>query len=118
MSKKERKSNDLFATLNSITQKKPIPGGYSKKEANAFILLLWLSHSPGLLPIVNKINEYQFKLPDELVYKCLYYMVPKGFRKISWVKGKKLTDNEKNDIKVLMEEYDISEREAKISLNI
>jgi hypothetical protein len=118
MSKKEKKPNDLFATLNSITQKKPIPGGYSKKEANAYILLLWLSHSPGLLPIINKINKYQFQLPDELVYKYLFHMVPKGFRKIYWTKGKKLTEKQKSDIKELMDEYNISDKEARLSLNI
>ena len=115
---KEKKANDLFATLNNITQKKPLPGGYSKKEANAFILLLWLSHSTGLLPIINRINKFQFELPDELVYKYLFHMVPKGFRKIYWTKGKSLTEKQKSDIKELMNIYGISDREAKLSLNI
>jgi hypothetical protein len=116
--KKEKKPNDLFATLANITQKKPLPGGYSKKEANAYILMLWLSQANGLLPVINQVNQYTFKLPDELVYKSLYHLVPKGFRNFSWTKGRKLTEQEKLDIKELVDEYNISEREARISLGI
>lgn len=115
---KEQKPNDLFATLKSITQKTPIPEGYSKKHANSFILLLWMSEFIHLLPTINKINEYQHKLPDELVYKALYHSIPKGFRKFRWTKGRKLTDKQKNDIKELTDMYNISEREARLSLDI
>ena len=97
----------LFDYLNAINYKKKIK--YDKTIANAYMLLLWLSHDKTLLSKLNKINQYLFNLDDEIVYNYLYEVVPSGKRFLKWVKKNK-TDDEKKVEKEL-EEYNISKRE-------
>ena len=53
---KPRKPNDLFGTINSINLKTPIE--YDKKEASAYMLLLWLSHDKDLRFYVDDTSYY------------------------------------------------------------
>lgn len=110
---KPRKPNDLFATLDAINLKRPIK--YDKKEASGYMLALWLSHAPELLPLLNKLNPLIFELPDEMIFKYLMAAVPKRSRFLKWTKGVKDSKVEEA-IKELMEEYGISRREAIYSI--
>ena len=110
---KPRKSNDLFATLNAINNKRPII--YDKKEASAYMLMMWLSHDRYLMPWVNKINENLFNpnLSDEHVFKYFYEKIPKKNRFIKWIKKDKVGKNKLKLVKDLCETFNISKKEAK-----
>jgi len=112
--KKVKKENDLFGTIESINTKKKI--NYDKKQANAFILSLWLSHDKTLMKYVDKINSVMFSLPDELVYKYFLKAIPKKKRFIKWIAKTKVDKEKKKQIEELMLEYNISEKEALLSL--
>lgn len=110
---KEKKPNDLFGTINSVCNKTPIE--YDKKEASAYMLLLWLSHERDLMYWVNIINPVLFSLPDKLVYKYFFDKLPKKNRYVKWIAKDK---NEKRDkeIAALCDKYGISKKEAASSL--
>lgn len=99
--------DNIFTYLNAINYKKEVK--YDKTIGNAYLLMLWLSHDKSLLHILNRVNEYIFNLPDEVVFKYLYYAVPRGKRFLKWVKKNK-TEQEENLEKEL-EEYNLSKRE-------
>lgn len=100
----------LFDFLNAIFYKKDIE--YDKKVASAYMLTLWLSHDKSLIDMVNEINKHLFRLPDKAVYQYFYSKVPKGRRFLKYVKKEKMNE----DVKELCDKYNISEREAKLSL--
>lgn len=112
--KKIRKENDLFSTIESINTKKKIK--YDKKQANAFILSLWLSHDKSLMKYVDKINSVMFNLPDELVYKYFLKAIPKKKRYIKWIAKSKADKKKMEKIEELMLKYNISKKEAMLSL--
>jgi hypothetical protein len=105
---------DLFTFLNQIQNKqRTVP--YDKKTANAYMLSMWLSHDKDLIEKVNKINQYQFLLPDEIIYE--YYMdsIPSGKRYIKWIKKRKADNKLKKRIDKLQEKYpELSTRECKM----
>lgn len=65
------KEINLFTFINQIQSKRrTVP--YDKKIAPAYVLSLFLSMNKKYIEVVNKINQYQFLLPDEVIYE--YYM--------------------------------------------
>jgi hypothetical protein len=101
------KTMTMFDVLNSIFYKRPIK--YDKKILNSYMLSMWLSHDVGILEFVNSINEFQYDLPDNIVYKYYYDVIPKKSRFIKWVK--------KDETKKIQldssckEEYNLSNKE-------
>ena len=108
------KKKTLFDYINAISSKNKIK--YDKKIANSYILSLWLAHDDSLLFNVNKINEYLFSLPDELIYQYYMKSVPKQKRYIKWVKKDVEDKKYKKQVEQLMVKYCISEREARLTL--
>jgi hypothetical protein len=105
----------LFDCLNAINLKNK-SYQYNKKDVSAYMLLLWFSHDPDCIDIVDKINERLFDIPDEMVYHYLYEAVPQKRRFIKWDKGTKNKDLLKKERKIidgLKEQYGFSEYEAK-----
>lgn len=98
----------IFSFLNAINYKKT-DIKYDPKLGSAYLLMLWLSHDRTLLAILNKINQYIFNLPDNVVYNYLYDKIPRGKRFLKWVR-KIQTDQEKN-IEKELEEYKLSKKE-------
>jgi hypothetical protein len=105
-------ASNIFTFLNQITLKRGSEP-YDRKAAPAYMLTMWLSHDDGLLDVVNDINDHQFALDDELVYTYYLHKVPGGKRYIRWIKKDKENSEE---VKELMERYDISKREAMLLL--
>lgn len=112
--KAKRKTNHLTEVLNAVTLKTPCE--YNSKEVSAFVLSLFLSEDPKLSGIVNKINKYQFSLPDDLIFKYYVDTIPKGKRYLKFTKKSKSSKDKEDDIKQLMELYGVSKREASLSL--
>ena len=110
----EEKKKTLFDFLNAIFYKKDIE--YDKKIANSYLTSLWLSHDRNLIGIVNDINKYIFRIPDEATYIYYKYKVPRGKRFIKWIKKEEVDKETKKEVDRLMEEYDLSEREARLSI--
>jgi len=100
-------TDTIFDYINAICHKKKLE--YDKKIASSYLLMLWFSHDNNLLPMLNKINQYVFSLPDEIIYKYLYSEVPQGKRFLKWVKKDK-SEKEKKFEKEL-EVYNISKKE-------
>ncbi len=100
------KEKTIFDYLNNIYYKKGIV--YDKKVAPAYLISMWLSHDNKLNDIVNTINEFQFFLPDNLIYQYYYYKVPSGNRFLKWVK-KEETD------KKIKEKFDTIRKEMCLS---
>ena len=109
----EKKKN-IFDFINALCYKKDIQ--YDKKEASSYILSLWLSHDKELIDMVNDINPYLFTLPDEAVWQYYYDKIPKGKRFIKWIKKESMSKEDENKVNELMQQYDISKREAQLSL--
>ena len=61
---------------------------YDKKISPSYMLSMWLAHDSQLIDIVNEINQYQFSLPDEIIYQYYFDKVPKGRRFLKWTKKK------------------------------
>lgn len=101
------KELSIFNYINAISYKKPIK--YEPKNGSAYLLLLWFSHDNNLLPMLNKINQYVFSLPDEIIYKYLFHAVPGGKRFLKWVKKDKSEKVEKFEKE--LEVYNISKKE-------
>lgn len=100
----------IFDYMNSFFYKKG--NIYNKDDKiSSYMLCMWLSHDENLLPIIDKLNELLYNIPDEQVYNFLYNKIPKGRRYIKWVKK---TKDDKFDPSELMEEYNISSSEAKL----
>lgn len=111
---KKKKGNHLTEVLNAINLKEPCK--YNPKEVNAWIISLFLSEDPQLIEIVNTINEYQFNLDDELIFKYYVSKVPQKRRYIKFTKKSKTSDDLSGDVKYLMETYGVSKREALLSI--
>jgi hypothetical protein len=99
--------DNIFTYLNAINYKKEVK--YDKSIGNAYLLMLWLSHDKSLLSILNRINEHIFNLPDEIVFKYLFYDIPRGKRFLKWVKKNKTIQEE--NLEKDLEEYNLSKRE-------
>ncbi len=112
--KPKNKNNHLTEVLNAVTLKSPC--AYNPKEVSAFVLSLFLSEDPKLAEIVNKINKYQFSLTDKVIFRYYVDVIPKGERYLKFTKKSKISTDNKNDIKQLMELYGVSKREASLSL--
>lgn len=112
--KKNKEDINLFTFLNQIqTKRKTIP--YDKKIANSYIISLWLAQDKGLINKVNSINNYQFLLPDEVIYNYYMDVVPSGKRYIKFTKKRKDDNKLKSKINKLQEKYpELSTRECKI----
>lgn len=105
---------NLFTFLNQIQSKRRTEP-YDKKVAPAFMLSQWLSHDKTLINRVNKINQFQFLLPDEVIYNYYMDIIPAGKRYIKWVKKRKEDDKLKKRIEKLQEHNpNLSIRECKM----
>ena len=116
MAKKE-KEPDLFTFLNQLqTKRRTVP--FDKKIAPAFMLTHWLSHDKDLIRKVNDINQYQFLLPDDVVYNYYMSIIPQGKRYIKWIKKRKADDKLKKRIEKLQENNPkLSTRECKMIIS-
>jgi len=113
MVKKSSTGPNLFTFLNQIYSKvEKYP--YDKKLAPAYMLSMWLSHDSRLIKYVERINHLQFKIPDESIYKYYMSVIPKGKRYIKWIKKTIEEKQFKKDVLKIVEETDLSKREAKM----
>lgn len=117
MTTKKMDEVTLITFLNQIqTKRRTVP--YHKNVANAYMLSQWLSHDKDLISKVNKINQYQFLLPDEVVYEYYMSAIPSGKRYIKWIKKRLKDDNMERRIKRLQEHIpELSTRECKMLLS-
>lgn len=99
----------IFDYLNDIYLKGKLK--YNKKICSSYLLSMWLSHDKQLIDITNEINEFQFFLSDELIYKYYYYKVPQGKRFIRWVKKDEVDKKEGERINKIRNEMGISKFE-------
>lgn len=104
------KERIIFDYLNAIFNKTEIK--YDKKVAPAYLLSLWLSHDPVLLPIVQRINPYLFLLEDGIIYDYYFKAVPKGRRFIKWTKKVEMPKEQKELLEEITATYNLSRREA------
>lgn len=108
------KKVDLFTFMNQLQSKKRTHE-YDKKIAPAFMLTQWLSHDKGLIGKVNKINQYQFLLPDKIIYEYYMDVIPTGKRYIKWIKKRKADVMLAKRIKKIQDNNPkLSTREAKM----
>jgi hypothetical protein len=113
---KEIEHPNMFDFMNQIFyKKKTYP--YDKKICNSYLLLMWLSHDPQLMPYIHKINHLQWYVPDDTIYEYLMDVIPKGKRFIKW--DKKTAEDKKRQKKIeeIMSETRLSKREAMNLLN-
>ena len=100
---------NIFSYLNAIYMKDKIP--YDKKLAPAYMLSLWLSHDKTLIDTVDKINEFQFLLSDDLIYKYYFDKIPKGRRYIKWTKKEEVDKDDKKKLDKMKEDMLLSKNE-------
>jgi len=113
---KETEHPNLFDFMNQIFYKKR-QYVYDKKIANSYLLLMWLSHDPQLIQYIHKINCLQWYIPDDIIYEYLMYEIPKGRRFIKWTKKGTADKKKEKRIQELVENTNLSKREASIVLN-
>ena len=107
-------SSPLFDCLNAINDKTSYT--YKKKDCSGYMLTMWLSHDPDLIGMCNDINPLVFGLPDAMIYKYFRKRVPRKKRYIRWTKKTKASEAKETEIQELMDEHNLSSREAKLSL--
>lgn len=112
MKTEKKKDINLFDYINQINLKKE-DIKFDEKKCPPFMLVMNYGHENGLLEITNKINQYFYNLDPKLVYEYFYNKIPKGKRFTRWVKKDKIKDEK---IKIMMNKYDISYREAYLSI--
>ena len=106
---KEKKIN-IFDYLRQICEKRTkLP--YDKKTAPAFLLTMWLAHEDDLIEYAQNINRHHW-IGDENIYNYYFHVIPKGRRFIRWTKKDETYLKEQQEIEELMEEYNVSKREA------
>jgi len=108
------KDNSLFDAIKNINDKKDRDIKFSK--ANGYILSLYMAQDKELIQYVGAINPYIFELPNKLVYKYYKLKVPKKNRYIKWTAKEKESKEMKKKIDELCIKYNISPKEAKLSL--
>lgn len=99
----------IFDYLNNLYFKQGLV--YDKKIAPAYLLSLWLSHDKGLVDIVNVVNEFQFFLSDDLIYKYYYYKIPQGKRYLKWVKKEEVDKKAKENFEAIRKDMMLSKKE-------
>jgi hypothetical protein len=112
----EKKDPTLFDFIKqTLSKNRKHP--YDKKVAPAFMLTQWLSHKKEFVRICNDINQFQFLLPDEIIYEYYMKKIPKGTKYVKWVKKRKEDDKMKTRIEKLQTYYpNLSKRECKMIL--
>ena len=104
-------TKSIFDYMNSIFLKSG--NIYSKQDkVSVYLLSMYLSHDRQLLPIVEKINRYQFQLDDHMIYQYYYDRVPKGKRFIKWVKKDEKDKKVKEKTDKFREEFLLSRKEV------
>lgn len=112
------KDINIFTFINQIQTKKNTIK-YDSKIASAYLLSLFLSMNENYIKKVNKINKYQFLLPDKVVYD--YYMdyIPKGKVYSKFIKKRKEDKKLKDRINKIKKLYpEVSNKECKLILTI
>lgn len=99
----------IFDYLNNLYFKQELV--YDKKIAPAYLLSLWLSHDKGLIDMVNVINEFQFFISDDLIYKYYYYNIPQGKRYLKWVKKEEVDKKAKENFEAIRKDMMLSKKE-------
>lgn len=107
-----KKQSPLFQAINCINYKsKP---DFDISKVNGYMLSLWLAQEHELIGYVNELNPYIFDLDNEAVFWYYYKKVPKKKRFIKWTKKEDKKNSEEVD--KLCDLYNISPREAQLSL--
>ena len=109
------KDNSLFDTINCINNKTKLPE--NTKIPNNYILSLWMAQDRELIEYVSRLNPYIFDLPKEMAYKYFLKCVPKKKRFIRWTGKEKIDKKTEEKISQLCQEYGISPKEAKLSID-
>lgn len=109
-----KKDNSLFDAIKSINDKKKRDINHNK--ANGYILSLYMAQDRNLIQYANKINPYIFHLDNKIVFKYYIKRIPKKNRFIKWTAKQKIDKNKQKQIDELCLKYNISPKEAKLSL--
>jgi hypothetical protein len=100
-----------FDVLNAIFDKDE-KFKYKSNDLPPYIISLWFSHAKDFLEIVNRINEFQYSLSSDQIFKYYFYKIPKGRRYIRWTKKNSvLNDEQKESIEELRKILGISKME-------
>ncbi len=105
-----KEKSDLFKALDSINLKYKPPN----KIPNSYILSLWLAQDKYLIDYVQDINPYIFSINNSVAFWYYFKKIPKRKRFIKWTKKEERKNSK--EVQELMRKYNISEKEAKLSL--
>jgi MinD superfamily P-loop ATPase len=114
------KEVNLFTFITQIQSKRrTVP--YDSKIAPAYVLSLFLSMNKKYIEVVNRINQYMFVLPDEVIYE--YYMkcipeIPYDERYAKFVKKRTEDDKTKERLDKIRKMYpELPIKECKMILS-
>jgi len=110
----------LFTFIKQIQSKRrTVP--YDKKIAPAYVLSLFLSMNKKYIEVVNKINQYQFLLPDEVIYEYLMKTIPQlpyDERYAEFIKKREEDDKTKTRLEKIRKIYpELPMKECKMILS-
>lgn len=109
-----KKNNEFFDALNRINDKKR--PDFEPSKINGYILSLWMAQNRETIKYANKLNPYIFQLDNEIIFRYYYSIVPQSKRFIKWTKKENVSKEKQKKIDELCQKYNISPREAKLSL--
>jgi hypothetical protein len=112
--KAKKKSSALFDFLNDITwDKKNILDNENRHAYSRFMITKFLSMHEPYLPIVDVyLNKYQGCLEDEEFHKLCIALIPRKKVFLKYIQGKPHVNECKESLKVIMDYFEISQREA------
>jgi hypothetical protein len=114
------KEINLFTFIKQIQSKRrTVP--YDRKIAPAFVICLFLSMNNKYIEVVNKINQYMFILPDEVIYEYLMKEIPQlpyDERYSKFIKKREKNDKTKERLEKIRKMYpEMPMKECKMILS-
>ena len=112
----------LYTVIDSVLFKKPVRAEDVEEFHVPFMMNRWYSfYSSDCIEIANILNRYAYQFADKQdSFKFFNCLIPKlRYKRIQYIKKtKEKKDKEDENIKVLAQRYEISEREVRQNLDL
>jgi hypothetical protein len=102
---------NIFDHIKNITTTK---GPYLGDEGwNNWMINRYLSMDPEYCEVVNLVQKNTWQMKGEYLYNLYKDLIPQQYKFLKYIKASKKTDYKKDDIDVVKQYFEISEKQAK-----
>ena len=102
---------NIFDHIKNITTSK---GPYLGDEGwNNWMINRYLSMDPEYCEVVNLVQKNTWQMKGEYLYNLYKDLIPQQYKFLKYIKASKKTDYKKDEIDVIKQYFEISEKQAK-----